>query len=87
MKAHELKSHIGSFSDIWNGKKLFEYRNNDRSFEIGDILVLQEFNPETGMYTTREMIVGITYISTEFGIPEGFCILGITRPVYRRTVE
>lgn len=80
MKIHELKIWPVYFEDVLSGAKTFELRKNDRDFQVGDILVLKEFNPglsdETGPtkvvieergYTGREINKKITYIYKEFG--------------------
>ena len=86
MEQHELKSHPSSFDLIFEGKKFFEYRKDNRGFEEQDNLFLKEYDPETDEFTGREALVGVTLKSTEFGVPEGFCILGITKPVWRKGV-
>lgn len=43
MNKHELKLDTKFFSDVKSGKKNFEIRNNDRGFEIGDILELKKY--------------------------------------------
>lgn len=42
---HQLKSWPIHFQPIIDGIKLFEVRHNDRNFQDGDILHLNEFNP------------------------------------------
>ena len=75
---HFLKILPKWFEDVKSGKKKFEIRKNDRNFEIGDILVLQEY--EKGKYTGREIQKEIEYIycgNGLYGLSEDFCILGI----------
>ena len=38
-------------------------RCDDRRFEVGDVLVLQEFDPELSTYSGRECKVVVTYIT------------------------
>lgn len=45
MKTHELKCWSESFVGIVDGKKRFEYRKDDRQYEVGDLLQLKEFVP------------------------------------------
>ena len=40
-KTHELKTLPVSFEAIWDGRKLFDVRQNDRGFATGDLLVLR----------------------------------------------
>lgn len=43
MKTHELKILPQYFEKVLDGSKTFEIRKDDRGFEVGDILVLKEF--------------------------------------------
>jgi hypothetical protein len=47
MKIHCLKIESPYLDDIKSGKKKFEWRKNDRDFETGDLLVLQEILNDT----------------------------------------
>jgi hypothetical protein len=69
MKTHYLKCHPIFFQDTAIGIKNFEVRKNDRDFEVGDRLVLQEFDPKTGRYTKDEIEVEIAYMISFDGIP------------------
>jgi hypothetical protein len=44
-KKHDLKTWPEHFKYIKTGIKTFEIRENDRGFEVGDILNLREFSP------------------------------------------
>lgn len=59
---HELKIWPEYFSAVREGIKTFEYRLNDRNYQVGDILVLKEYLSESKEYTGREVSVVITYI-------------------------
>ena len=76
---HELKTLFIYYAGIYNGKKTFELRKNDRDFKVGDILLLKEINSK-GIYTNRQCYRIITYVlkdCPEFGLEKGFTILGI----------
>jgi hypothetical protein len=45
MKTHNLKTWPEYFKLVKNDIKKYEFRKNDRNFEVGDLLVLEEFNP------------------------------------------
>ena len=45
MRVHELKTWPEFFSAARSGIKRFEVRKDDRAFEVGDLLVLREFEP------------------------------------------
>jgi hypothetical protein len=85
MKVHKVKSWPKLFAAAKNGEKQHELRKNDRDYKVGDLLVLQEFDPETQSYSGCEICVEITYItsaeapcaiSTE-AMGNEFCILSI----------
>ena len=50
------------FQKIKDGKKTYELWLADWECNEGDILVLQEWNPETKDYTGREMKKEVTYV-------------------------
>lgn len=43
---HELKIHPQYYSRVADGTKTFEIRDNDRSFQKGDTVVLKEYDPK-----------------------------------------
>lgn len=51
MTVHELKTTPFFFRQIFDGEKTFEIRKNDRNYQKGDILLLQEWDPKTEKYT------------------------------------
>ncbi len=85
MKTHELKIRgIYLFDIICNGKR-FELRKDDRGFKVGDTLFLREVMD--GVYTGRAIATTITYIlrdCPEYGLQEGYCILGFDKYDLRR---
>lgn len=79
MTEHELKCHTEYFGRICSGQKTFEIRKNDRDFQVGDILVLKEYDPAKGWpdhggYDQRR--ARIVYM-TNYEQKEGFVVLGI----------
>lgn len=78
MTTHELKIMPGWFEDVKSGAKNFEIRRNDRDFNVGDELLLKEWN--RGKYTGREIRKAIKYIyfgNGTYGLSDEFCILGL----------
>lgn len=77
---HELKCWSPSFYDVCTGRKTFEIRKNDRDYKVGDILLLREW---TGTGYTNDAWRGrITYLledAQQFGLREGFVVLGIRK--------
>jgi len=62
MKIHKLKTWPEYFELMVSGKKTFELRENDRDFDEGDKLILQEYDPNKKEYTGQELHVIITHM-------------------------
>ena len=81
MQIHELKTEKRYFVEIWNEKKYFEVRKNDRNFQVGDILKLIEI--EHKMFkdqpTGRVIKANINYILKDdfIGLRPGYVVLSI----------
>lgn len=79
MERHVLKILPEYFQEVWDGKKTFELRKDDRNYNVGDILVLREY---TNGYTGNTIEVVVTHIlrnCTKYGLADGYCILSIKR--------
>lgn len=50
------------FNEILKGKKNFDLRIADFDIKPGDILVLEEYNPETRQYTGRKIEKKIKFV-------------------------
>ena len=75
---HELKILPEYFEAVFNYKKNFEVRENDRGYKVGDILILKEWE---GEYTGRELEREITYILTDdsgYVLP-GYVVMSIRK--------
>ena len=78
LMVHELRTWPQYFDLVAQGMKPFELRKNDRNFEVGDVILLQRFDPESNSYTGEEITALITCLLENFaGIEHGYCILGI----------
>ena len=63
---------------VSKGKKNFELRKNDRPFEVGDTLILQEYRARKQGYTGKEVKRVIIYILKDIdGLKANYCILGM----------
>lgn len=63
MKIHEAKSWPQFFEPIVAGTRTSDMRSKvDRQFQIGDHMLLKEFDPFGGGYTGRQQEVEITHI-------------------------
>jgi hypothetical protein len=86
---HVLKTLPPYFDAIERGEKTFEIRRDDRGFQKGDVLHLQEYNPKAqGLtefersqrrYTGREILCDVLWILTggQFGIEPGYVVMAI----------
>ncbi len=57
---HELKIWPQYYDRVEDGSKTFEVRKNDRSFQVGDTVLLREWNPFFKEGTIAPEIVGYT---------------------------
>lgn len=64
---HCLKTWPEPFADVLSGRKRFELRRDDRGFEVGDLLCLQEWEPATQSYTGREFQARVSCITRSAG--------------------
>lgn len=78
-KTHKLKCWEEEFFEISQGHKLWEWRKDDRDFNHGDILILEEFIESDQEYTGAIIIAKVPYIlyGPDFGIPKGYCIMSL----------
>lgn len=90
MKVHELKILPKYFNSVVSREKTFELRKDDRGFEVGDILILKEFNPnkkyetiegDESHFSGRKILKEINYIlkdeTESMGLSKDYAILGI----------
>ena len=76
---HTLKTVNPYFEDILNRKKQFEFRYNDRNFQIGDHIILLEFDNLNNTYSGRKISCVIKYILPSYqGLLENYVIIGFT---------
>lgn len=82
-RIHTLKTWPEEFQALWDGSKRFEYRHDDRGFRLGDTLLLQEYDPVTGTYSSRAIHFVVTHIvrGPAFGVPEGFVVMALRSPL------
>lgn len=74
---HDLKILPQYFSEVISLNKSFELRKDDRDYQVGDWIKLKEW--KDGNYTGRETCYRINYIlrnCPEYGLMDGYCILG-----------
>ncbi len=44
-RTHHLKTHPAAFAAVLDGRKAWEFRRNDRDFQVGDVLELEFYDP------------------------------------------
>lgn len=81
-KVHVLRIWPEYFKAIFLMQKKFEIRKDDRNFQVGDFLHLQEWEPTEeleGRYTGDSLMRKIGYIfkGGSFGVQEGYVILSL----------
>ena len=81
---HAIKIQPPCFDDVISGKKQFEIRENDREYQEGDYLALNEWEQTSsvgGHYTGRSCLVHVDYIlygaGLGIGLDEDYCIMSI----------
>lgn len=85
---HALKEWPEHFADVIDGRKTYEVRDNDRDFLMGDMLALNEFDPQRQMYTGNSCLVYIDHILNDSKFcKDGQVILGIKPCVVRKVTE
>ena len=77
MRKHVIKILPLYYKAVIAGMKNFELRKNDRDYQVGDTVRLEEYDGEncTGRYCT----VVITYVLKDvpgYGLEPGHCIFG-----------
>jgi len=87
MTTHELKSWPEFFEPVFKGVKNFELRIDDRKFNVGDILLLREWDDKQRKYTGRSVRRIVTYkleglgqgaIPPFHGLARGYAILSLS---------
>lgn len=88
---HALKTDPDQFRDTADNRKSFEIRLNDRDYQVGDTLTLQETQHSgeqmsqgqpliyTGNYVVREVTHMIE--GPIFGLAEGWVVMSVRPPV------
>lgn len=77
-KVHYLKIWTPFFKDVKSGIKPFEVRKNDRDYEVGDTLILEEFDQNTEKYLGGWVPKLVTYkLDDKRFVKEGYVILGL----------
>jgi hypothetical protein len=77
---HHLKTWPQFFGPLARGEKTFEMRKeDDRTFDVDDVLVLEEFDPTSQEFSGAECERTVTYVmrGPAFGLAAGWVIMGV----------
>lgn len=79
-QTHELQIWPACFAAVSAGNKPFDVRENDRNFQVGDMLILREFDPEADAYTGHAITRWVSYVlqGGSFGVQPDWCVLGFS---------
>lgn len=81
---HELKIYPWFFCALVTGKKRFELRENDRNYQVGDTLILREYDPAQRRYTGYVVRAEVTYLlnlNEYLELDTDYVVLSITTKV------
>lgn len=78
-RCHAVKTVADVFPDVWEHRKPFEVRRDDRGYAVGDLLFQREYDPTAAAYSGRYVRGRITYKldGGQFGIAPGYCVLAL----------
>jgi len=74
---HNLKILPEYFTSVISGQKTAELRKLDRDFQVGDVIVLNEFDGEK--FTGRTQRILITQIYVGEYVAPGYCMISFQR--------
>ncbi|WP_144787851.1 DUF3850 domain-containing protein [Lysinibacillus fusiformis] len=63
MTVHELKTLPEYFGPVADGIKTFEIRKNDRGYQVGDLLLLKEYDDA---FTGNAVLKEVTYLTADY---------------------
>lgn len=79
-KVHFLKCIEPYFTAIQQGLKTSELRFNDRDFQVGETIYLEQYFENENRHSGLQIRLEITHVLTDFkGLEKGYCILSFKR--------
>jgi len=83
MSMHSIKIHSVHFYEVLAGRKTSEIRENDRNYQVGDVLNLQEID-DHGDHTGQEVNAEISHIlqGGQYGLDEDWCVLSLSNTTH-----
>lgn len=78
-RTHELQLWPTCFAAVSAGTKPFDVRENDVDFQVGDALLIREYDPDNRTYSGQTLLRWVSYVlpGGTFGVEEGWCVLGL----------
>ena len=76
-KTHFLKTWPQYFRAVRDGRKPFELRRDDRDFQSGDTVHLEEWDPDANRQTGEFLTRHIGYLARGGVIPAGYCVFAL----------
>lgn len=82
-KVHVLKTHPEPFADLRARRKTFEFRVDDREYEAGDTLWLEEFDPNADVQSGQVEVRIVPHLLRDcYGIPPGYVCMSLAEPTH-----
>lgn len=76
VRIHEIKCWPEFFAAVRSGIKTFEVRLNDREYQVGDRLLIKEWDKDTECFTGNAVSRDVQYV-TNYNQKDGYVVLGI----------
>lgn len=81
MTTHDIKCLPAQFAVLETQEKTFEFRKNDRNYQVGDLLIIREWLLSEQRYTGKRVMRIVSHMLTEgFGLPDGYAVLSLWTP-------
>ena len=79
MRIIDKKCYPLYFQSVLKDEKRFELRKDVDGVQVGDVMRLREWNPDSMEYTGRFVEVPVRYVLRNvphFGLMPGYCVIG-----------
>lgn len=76
------------FEAVRSKRKTFELRKDEDNIQVGDVLVLREWNAIEGFtgHAVRRIVTYVLRDAEEYGLMPGYCIIGMQPPMRNANV-